>query len=240
MNLSDVIVYSLIAGAATLLGTWMVLRCEEWAERHSIFLISFAAGVMLTLAFAHLIPESLELFPHASIAVFIGFLIFYVLQQIIMFHACHEEVCHSHQLSLLSSIGLTIHSLLDGIAITAGFEAGRSLGILTTIAVLMHEVPEGITITSILLHAKARRKNVILYSVIVALATPLGAIVSFFFLKNIAPQTLGILLALTAGSFIYLAASDLIPETHRKHHYANAIYFFGGVSLTALVGRLLH
>ncbi len=240
MNLIDVIFYSLIAGAATLLGTWLVFRREEWAEKNSIFLISFAAGVMLTLSFSHLIPESLELFPHAPIAVFTGFLLFYILQQVIMFHACHEEACDSHHLSILSSIGLTVHSLLDGIAITAGFVAGWSLGVMTTIAVLLHEAPEGITITSILMHARAPRKKIITYSVIVALATPVGAIASFFFLKNVSPQSLGILLALTAGSFIYLAASDLIPETHRKHHHANAIYFFAGVVLTALVGRLLH
>ena len=240
MHLHDVILYSIIAGTATLFGTWMVLKNEALARRHSMALISFAAGVMLAISFSHLLPESVEMSTAAWPFAFGGFLAFYLLQQAVMFHACHEEECHTHHLGTLSFAGLTIHSFLDGLAIAVGFEASWSLGLLTTLAVLLHEVPEGITITGILLHANAPRPRVVRYSVIVAVATPLGAILSYFFLHDIGAQVLGALLAFTAGSFIYLAAADLLPETHKEHNWRNAVFFFLGVGLLAVVGAMLH
>jgi len=240
MNFTNIIFYSLIAGLSTIFGTMLVFYKEPWAKKNSVFLISFAAGIMLTISFLHLLPEAKEVFDNVWLATFIGFLCFYILQNIVMFHPCHDEECEIHRLGILSSIGLTIHSLLDGIAIAVGFEAGQSLGILTTIAVLLHEVPEGITITGILLHSKLTKIKIWTYSLIVAIATPVGAIGTYFFLTNISKNLLGFLLAFTAGSFIYLAAADLLPETHKKHHWANAIFFFTGVGLILLVGYFLH
>jgi zinc and cadmium transporter len=229
----------MMAGCATLIGTWLILANEEWTKKNSVFLISFAAGVMLATSFFHLIPEASGMYARTPMMVFIGFLIFYILQQMVMFHPCHDESCHVHRIGTLSAIGLTVHSLLDGVAIAAGFEADFSIGIMTTMAVLLHELPEGITITGILIHSGMKMKKIVIYSVTVALATPFGAIISYFFLKNIAPPVLGILLAVTAGSFIYLAASDLIPESHKAHHRLNAVYFFLGVILIGVIGSFL-
>lgn len=240
MNFYQLTIYSLIAGVATLLGTALVLRYEGWARDKSSFLISFAAGVMLTISFMNLIPDADRTCSNAWFYVFAGFLLFYVLQQTVMFHACPDHTCHVHRMGVLSSMALTIHSLLDGVAIAVGFEASASLGILTALAVLLHEVPEGITITGILIHSNTSKSRVMIFSTIVALATPFGAIGSYFFLKNISPNVLGILLAFTAGSFIYLAAADLLPETHRIHKRSNALFFFAGVILIAVVGNFLH
>ncbi|MBN1824609.1 MAG: ZIP family metal transporter [Endomicrobiales bacterium] len=240
MVFRDVLCYSLIAGTATILGSYLVLKNEAWAKKNSVFLIGFAAGVMLALAFLHLIPESLEICADAVLYVFVGFLVFYLLQQVVMFHPCHDEACRVHRLGLLSSLGLIFHSLLDGVAIAVGFETAWSLGVLTTLAVLFHEIPEGITITGILVHSGAKKKSVILYSLAVAAATPLGAVGSYFFIKNFSPWILGMLLAVTAGSFVYLAAADLLPETHREHNRANILFFSAGIALIFLVGRFMH
>jgi zinc and cadmium transporter len=239
MTMANIFIYSMLAGTATLIGTWIVLSKEGWARKNSIFLISFAAGIMLATAFSHLIPEATELYKNTPLMVFAGFLVFYVLQQMLMFHACHDDECKTHRIGTLSAIGLTIHSLLDGVAIAVGFEAGWSLGILTTLAVLLHELPEGITITGIMIHSNANKTKTLVFSIMVALATPLGAIVSYFFLKHVSASMLGVLLAFTAGSFIYLAASDLLPETHREHNRANAIFFFLGVAVIVIIGKIL-
>ncbi|MCX5777674.1 MAG: ZIP family metal transporter [Elusimicrobia bacterium] len=240
MNLFEVLSYSLIAGMAIIIGMLLVLKNEVAAKKHASFIISFAAGVMLTTAFIHLIPDAMGLNNRTVLLVFAGFLVFYLLQQGLMFHACGEEECPEHKLGVMSSIGLTIHSALDGVAIAAGFEADWRLGLVTTIAVLMHKMPEGITITGILLHAKMPRVKVIRFSVIVAAATPITALFAYFFLKNVPGDILGGLLALTAGSFIYLAAADLLPETHRVHHRANALFFFAGIGLIGVLGQVLH
>ncbi|MGA2090383.1 MAG: ZIP family metal transporter [Endomicrobiales bacterium] len=240
MGLLPVVLYSVVAGMAIVIGMTIVLKNAEWAKKRASFIISFAAGVMLTTAFMHLIPDAFSLNNQTLLLVFAGFLIFYLLQQGLMFHACGEEECPEHKLGVMSSIGLTIHSALDGVAIAAGFEADWRLGIVTTIAILMHKMPEGITITGILIHCGMPRTKVIRFSVIVAVATPIAALFSYFFLKNVSGPILGGLLALTAGSFIYLAAADLLPETHRVHHRANALFFFAGIGLIGMVGHVLH
>jgi ZIP family zinc transporter/zinc and cadmium transporter len=240
MNFNAVFAYSVIGGFAALLGTSLVFCCSSWAKKNSVFLVSFAAGVMLSIAFIGLIPESVELAPNVWQVVFIGFLAFYLLQQLVMLHFCHEDDCHVHRFGILSCGGLFIHAFLDGVAIAAGFEAGETLGLLTTLAVLLHEVPQGITITGILMHSQMKTRRVVLFSTGVAAATPVGAVISYFFLRGVSPEILGSLLALTAGSFIYLAAADLLPETHRLHHRANALFFFSGVALISAVGFFLH
>jgi ZIP family zinc transporter/zinc and cadmium transporter len=235
--------YSLIAGVAIISGTLLVFRHAKWAQKNSLLLISFATGTMLTIAFTHLIPEAGELTTNVWGMTFAGFLAFYVLQNILSFHPCHEEECEVHGfhgLQTISTVGITIHSFMDGVAIAAGFEASWSLGILTTLAVLLHKVPEGITITCILMHTGMEQKKIFLRALTVALATPTGAIISFYFLRHLPPQFLGMLLALTAGSFIYLASADLLPETHKSRHWTNAAFFFFGVVLIMTVGHLLH
>ena len=240
MDLIGVLAYACIAGVSIIAGAALVLRNQAWMQQRTTFLISFAAGVMLATAFLHLIPEAHALNGQAIVLVFAGFLAFYALQQGLMFHACGEQDCPEHKLGVMSSVGLTIHSALDGVAIAAGFEADWRLGFFTTMAVLMHKIPEGITITGILLHARMPRAKVIQFSTIVAAATPLAAAAAWLFLRSISGPAIGALLALTAGSFVYLAAADLIPETHRVHHRANALFFFGGAGLIACAGRMLH
>lgn len=240
MSFSQMLFYSCIAGFAMLFGSILLFYFESWVRKNSIFLISFAAGVMLTIAFINLIPEAVSLTSNAWAMVFAGFLVLYVLQNVVMFHPCHDEVCETHKLGLFSFVGLTIHSLLDGVIVSVGFEAGWELGILTTTAVILHKMPDGITITGILLHSNTSRRKTALYSALVATATPIGAVVSYLFLKGVPKYFLGDLLALTSGTFIYLAASDLLPETHKLRHRANAIFFFLGVALIAIIGKLLQ
>lgn len=239
MSFSNIFIYSLLGAFAALVGTAIVLCCEKWSKKNSIYLISFAAGVMLTIAFLNLIPVAASFYPNTWTTVFAGFLGLYILQNIILFHPCHDMECKTH-LGIISTIGLSIHSFLDGMIISIGFEAGWSLGFLTTIAVMLHKMPDGITITGILLHSGMQKNKIILLSSMVALFTPLGAIISFFFLKNISHQILGILIALTAGSFLYLAASDLLPETHHAQKKENAAFFFTGIIVIVLIEYLLH
>lgn len=239
MSFSYVLFYSLAAAASALLGTYLVIRQQGWCEKNSIFLISFGSGVMLAIAFLDLIPEAVALHPRAVPVIFGGFLVLYLLQQIMMFHACHDEACHVHRMGVLSTVGLTLHSLLDGVAIGVGFEAGPAIGALLTLAVILHKLPDGITISGILLHAKRARKEVIMFSSLVALATPVGAVSAFTLLRGMPPSALGLFLAFTAGSFLYLAASDLLPETHREHNRANALFFFLGIAVIVILGRIL-
>jgi ZIP family zinc transporter/zinc and cadmium transporter len=236
----NVLFYGLLAGFATIGGTMLVFYKEGWSRRNSVYLISFAAGIMLATSFLHIIPESMEVYEHAPLLVLVGVIIFYLLESVVMLHPCHDEACEIHRMGIISWIGLTFHSLLDGVAIGLGFEISLQLGIVTALAVLLHELPEGIATTGILMHANLKRTKILLYSLAVALATPTGAVLAYFFLGRLPLEIIGILLALAAGSFIYISAADLIPQIHKRQHKINALILIGGVAVLMALGRLLE
>jgi len=233
--------YSLIAGTATITGTLLIFYYEDYAKKNSVYFISFAAGVMLATSFFHLIPEAIEISANVPAWVLCGFLIFYIIQNfLITLHPCADEHCEVHQLGIMSFIGLSVHSLLDGVAIAVGFEVSSKIGLFTATAVILHEFPEGLVTTGILIHTGEVRKKIWIYSMIVALATPFGAIASLLFLKNLPSDILGMLLAITSGSFIYLAAADLIPEIHKSNRKINSVILLFGIFLILILGKIFH
>jgi ZIP family zinc transporter/zinc and cadmium transporter len=228
------IIYSLIAASASMMGTFIVLIFHKWSEKNSFLVINFAAGVMLALAFIHLIPEGLELNSRTMIYVMLGFLIMFFLQFVVLFHPCHDEECSKHT-GVTSIAGLSLHSIIDGLIIAVGFEVNNSIGILTTIAILLHKLPDGITISGILLHSDTSKKKIFNFSLLTACLTPVGTISGIFLFKDMSMSVLGALLGLTAGSFIFLSASDLIPETHKcENRFAPFMLFVGAIVIIAV------
>jgi ZIP family zinc transporter/zinc and cadmium transporter len=241
-NKMSEILYSVFAASAAMLGAFLVLKFHEWSEKNSLLIINFAAGVMLAIAFTHLIPEGAESNPNALYFVLLGFLIMFFLQFVILFHPCHDDrECETHSnIGITSVIGLSFHSFIDGLIIAAGFEAGHGLGILTAFAVLLHKLPDGITISGILLHAGSSKKKILNFSLLTAAFTPAGTVFGMILFKNISPDILGALLAAAAGSFIFLAASDLIPETHKCKNRLAPLMLFVGAAVMLIAEHLLH
>lgn len=223
-HLWNATIYGGLAGLATLIGIYLVLMKEAWVRRGSIYLISFASGALLSAALLDILPESLELNSSASLYVLLSFVAFYILEQNLVLHAGHEDLeCNEdekrhrlHSLGVISFLGIGFHSLLDGVIIGAGFLESTRIGLIAAIGVISHELPEGLSIMSLLFHAGFSRNRGLIYSIIVALATPVGAVASSLLLRGIEPNLLGALLGAAAGSFLYIAASDLIPQT-REH-----------------------
>jgi ZIP family zinc transporter/zinc and cadmium transporter len=235
------IIYSLIAASAAMIGALIVLTFHKWSERNSFLIINFAAGVMLTLAFAHLIPEGLELNPNTMLYTLLGFLIMFFLQFVVLFHPCHDEACANHSHTHITSIaGLSLHSIIDGLIIAVGFEASSSLGLLTTLAILFHKLPDGITISGILLHNGASKKTILNFSLLTAWFTPIGTIAGMCLFKNMSMLALGALLGITAGSFIFLSASDLIPETHKSKNRITALMLFAGAFIVLAAEHVIE
>jgi zinc and cadmium transporter len=243
----SVTLYGSLAGLATLAGIYIVVTREAWARRSSIYLISFASGVLLSASLLDILPESLELNGNAVFYALLSFLAFYILEQNVVVHAGHEdpecseesEMHRRHTLGAISFLGIGFHSLLDGVIIGAGFTDSTVTGIIATVGVIMHEFPEGLSMMAILLHAGLTRAKALAYSVIVALATPVGAIVSYMVLQGIRADILGGLLGIAAGSFLYIAASDLIPETHRQSSPYNIPLVISGMALLFVLELVL-
>ena len=234
-QLFNTVFYSSIAGIATILGILIVMYAKEFNKKYSIYLVSFAAGVLVTFALIHLIPESLELYSSSLIIVLVGFLLFYLIEHFVMLHPFHEPSEKKHAAGKTTVIGLGFHSLIDGIVIGAGFEISRQIGLIATLAVIAHELPEGLTAMAVLMHANVKKIKAFIYSFLVAIAAPIGALLTYYFIQDISKGFLGVLLALAAGSFIYIGASDLVPETHEHYNKMNAFYLILGVLFVIII-----
>lgn len=237
----NVLFFGTLAGLATFVGIFLVVKKEKWVRDNLIYLLSFSAGILLSFSLLHLLPESVELTSYGYFYCVVSFFAFYVIEHLLSIHHCEEgKDCDNHEsFSLISWIGLLVHSLIDGVVIGAGFEISQTLGILSTLAVLLHELPEGISSMSVMLYGGFSVKKATARSSWVALATPMGALGTYFLLKNISSSFLGILLAIAAGSFLYVAASDLIPEIHRKSKCANIVLTLVGVMVPVIIEILL-
>jgi len=234
----SVIIFSLLAGSAAILGTYSVRLFGQWMKKNSIFVISFAAGVLLANAFLHLLPEATNLthsWPYWALGTII---LFYLIEHAIIIHSCREESCEVHSMGTTSLAGIGFHSLLDGITISIAFGADFSLGLLTSLAIIFHKVADGVCIYSLLIHDAMPRSRALIFSWLVALATPLGAILAYFFIQQISAQAEGWLLAAAAGSFIYIGASDLVPATHKKQSAFNIVFLLLGIIFVLAVGLL--
>jgi ZIP family zinc transporter/zinc and cadmium transporter len=171
--------------------------------------------------------------------VLIGFLFMFFLQFVVLFHPCHDHECRTHT-HVASVMGLSLHSIIDGLMIAVGFEANSGLGILTTLAILLHKLPDGITISGILLHKGVSKNKIFLFSLLTALFTPLGTILGLCLFKGMSLHAIGAFLGVTAGSFIFLSASDLIPETHKSKDKVTSFMLFAGVFVVLAAERIIR
>jgi len=247
--------YSGLAGLATFAGMSLILWREVWSRRYSASLVSYSAGVLLSVGLLHLLPESQELSAYAELAILVAFIAFYFLEHHLFFHASHEELHHDdlaihgghesscanpHPLGKVAFLGMAMHSLIDGLIIGTGFEVDPHLGIVASFGVICHEVPEGIAMLSILLHYGYQRTRAIVFTVTVAVATPLGALLTYGLIRDVNTELLGTLLAFASGSFIYIAASDLIPESHRARGWSGTVALSFGILTGILAGFGSH
>lgn len=222
-----IIVFTAIGGILSLIGGILLLTRPKFANNISHLLSSFAAGALLGTAFFDLLPESIhESTPEAVfMGVLAGILFFFLIERFLHWshhHSSDLEIIKGKPVVSLIVVGDTIHNFIDGIAIAATFLVSIPLGIVTAIAVGAHEIPQEIGDFGILLKEKVKRKKIILINVLSALASILGAILMFLF-SDAGEFIIPIVLPITAGFFIYIALSDLIPEIHHENRKGFAV-----------------
>jgi zinc transporter ZupT len=202
---------------ATLLGGAFALRRHD--KLHLI--LGFSAGAVVGVAFFDLMPEAFSLthghYSYAAVTrtIAVGFLLFMLLSRVVLLHP-HGEACESqrHQ-GTLGAGSLSIHSLLDGVGIGLAFHVSPSVGTIVAIAVLVHDFSDGINTVSFVMGHGGAQKDGRSWLIVDALA-PLVGVISTQFI-HVAEPTLGLLLALFGGFFLYIGASDLLPESHHRH-----------------------
>lgn len=223
----------LLISILSVIGVTAILFTKEKLKSILLCLVAFSAGALLGDAMLHLIPEAIEEkgFSNAiSLYVIAGILIFFILEKIIHWRHCHEISCdtHPHHLATMNLVGDGIHNLIDGMVIAGSYSVSIELGITTTIAVILHEIPQEIGDFGILLYAGIKPAKAVVYNFVSALFAILGTIITLAIGTHIENFT-SIIIPLTAGGFIYIASSDLIPELHKEIKLSKSLLQFTSI-----------
>jgi zinc transporter ZupT len=227
-----------IAGFADIVGGLVLVR-RNWPHHFLRYFIALGAGFMMAVAILDMIPESLRFSASWTPAlVLIGYCIIHLLEHTITPHFHFGEETHSHEFlhahtgwSVL--FGLAVHAFFDGVAIASGFVLSTRLGWLIFLAIFLHKIPEGFTIASVMLASGRNRGAALVSAVLLAVATVAGVLII-----GLLPHWVRVGLPLSAGVAIYVAATDLLPETNREPGIRMALVFFLGVAVFLLI-RLL-
>lgn len=211
--LLSVVIVSLIA----FIGILFIGLREKLLNRITMLLVGFASGTLLGGTFLHLLPEALSSGSDATstfLYVIGGIIVFFILEKFFYWRHCHEKGCPTHAFVYLNLFGDGIHNFIDGMVIAATFMTSIELGLVTTLAVIFHEIPQEIGDFGILVYGGLERKRALFYNFISAITAILGALSTYFMAYL---QSLEVMLVpFAAGGFIYIAATDLIPELHKK------------------------
>lgn len=224
-TLETILIYVLLVSVLGLSGGILLLYKMKLAYRLSAYLVGFAAGVLLGAAFLDILPEVIELGVREEIFLYTltGILSFFFMEKFLIWHHHHT---HSekeiHSFNYLIIFGDTLHNFVDGMILAAAFLVSFPLGFVTFLAILFHEIPQEIGDFGILLYGKMKRVKILVYNILSALVAVSGAIVTYFFVHSVEFLTTP-LLAFAAGCFIYIATSDLIPETKKEFKLKKSI-----------------
>jgi len=224
----------LAVSAIAFAGIVVLVVQEDLLRRIVPVLVSFAVGALLGDALFHILPELAVdggLTEGISWVMALSILFFFVLEKFIHLH--HQlnapEHRHVHPVVLTNLLGDGVHNFVDGAIIAGSFLVSPSLGLATTIAVALHEIPQEMGDLGVLVHAGLAPKRALAYNVASAMTALLGAVIALL-LDGAIDGIERLLLAISAGAFIYIAGSDLIPELHKGTSIRTSVLQFLGIA----------
>lgn len=227
---------------------------QRLVRRNELYFLSFAAGVLLTSAILQLIPEAIESNPGSTAplyAALIGFVVFFYLERLFSSlrhrnetaaERGHDHKDHVRPASYLVVIGDGLHNLVDGIAIAVAFLADPALGVAATLAIAAHEIPQEVADYAILTKAGMSKRRAVLLNGLSGATAIIGA-GAVILIGEITEPTQGLLLGLTAGMFLYIAAADIIPDLqHRRRTGAQLTlpFLIGIATIIAITNLVPH
>ena len=242
------LILSFGAALAQVAGGAMVFVKSEWPRNFERTLLALGAGFLLALVFVELIPESFELTRSnaglSTLAMLAGFSALHFFEHTVVEHMhfgeeTHHDVGIAHSSVFGAVGGLALHAFFDGMAICAAASAKSSLGWLVFVAVLLHKVPEGLTVASVLRAGKREPAMVRRATLLLPVATFLGALMVFLFV-TVDETLIGFLFAFSAGASVYVGACDLIPEINKTRGRSAPLLVFLGMLLFWISQQMLH
>ncbi len=232
------LIFSLIAFLTTLSGSILPFYREAWTKRHLWQLLAFSSGVLLGIAFLHLLPEAFSLGSRtAGLALLMTFAFLFAAENVTMVHACEDflKPPSSHVRPVGALVALALHAGVDGMAIGVGLQQNMILGSVISFGVVLHKFSDGMTLTSLLRAAGYSRTRESILSLLLALATPFGAFMSFKCAGPLPSHVIAGVLGVASGSFLYVGAADLLPRLHESHDRYCLLFFLLGIFSVAFM-----
>ena len=220
-----ILLVTLANGLVGLIGAFSLLMSDKMLRRILSILVAFAAGALLSGAFFHLLAESIEkmVSTTAFLYLILGFIAFFLIEKFLHWHHCHDGKCKVHPVSYLILFGDGVHNFIDGLVIAASFLVDIPFGIVTSLLIIGHEIPQELGDFGVLVYGGFTKTKALFYNFIAQLTCILGGIVGFFAAGF---YGFSFLLPFAAGGFIYIAASDLIPELHKETSLGKSMFCF--------------
>ncbi len=213
---------------------------EKTLQKILMSLVALSAGALMGGAFIHLLPEAVELTePMTAFGIVLAsFVCFFFIEKLLHWRHCHKGHCDIHTFGYMNLIGDSVHNFIDGLILAATFMTSIPLGVATTITVAMHEIPQEIGDFGVLLYSGFEKKKALIANFCVACIAILGGVTGYF-LSLYSEHFIAYLLPFAAGGFIYIAASDLMPEIRKEQSLKRTIASFGmflvGIAIMILV-----
>jgi zinc and cadmium transporter len=242
-------IYALLSVLAvstiSLVGIAAISLSERRVKQMIFVSVSLAAGAMFGDAFIHILPEVFagsERILYTSTYVLLGILSFFVLEKFLRWRHAHEFDIKAQAgiqpIGCLNLLADATHNLIDGMLIGTAYSVSIPGGVATSFAIVLHEIPQEMGDFGVLLHAGLSRTRALILNFLSGLVAILGAIVSLWASQSVTSFS-EFMLPFTAGSFIYIAGSDLLPELHKEHRPSKSLVqlfaLLGGISLMYLL-----
>jgi len=233
---------------------------EIGLKKNAVVFISFASGVLISVAMVHMYPTALKMDEYgASVCVLVGFLMFYVLNRMIIYHCTgHSSDLHSYhqhhheesplvqpiaegELTLIPIIGIALHTFLEGAIYVITFRVGQFTGVATTVGIIIHQLPEAIFATTLLYrHGYNKWKAGLIAFLATGATAPLGSAVAIPLVNYLGGRVLGKLLAGCAGTLLYISAGHLLPHIEKWPFIHSILSLSAGVAAVLLIVLTNH
>lgn len=214
------IIFAILTFISTLLGGLVALKYRSRIH----LILGFTAGVLLSVVAFEIFPEIIHLVNSLSInpvypmtALVVGFMMFHILEKVLVMHYGHEEHYHEHKhpvVGLASGLAVALHAFFDGVGIGLGFQISQSIGTFVALAVIAHDFSDGLNTVTIALLNKNTKNKAMMLLFLVAIAPVLGIFSTQFF--TLSSYVLLLYLGYFSGFLIYIGASDILPEAHSE------------------------
>jgi zinc transporter ZupT len=227
---------SILAALVTSIGIYVIRHFERWGRDNTIYFTCFAAGVLISVSFLHIIPKAFSLYAQAPFCLFAGYIFLHLFNRFIKVFVCDKASDEHYNIGLVPMLGIGFHSFVDGFIYSITFTVSIFTGMLTATGMVLHEFPEGIITYLLLMRGGFKeRSSLLLAFSAAAVTTPLGTLVSFPFISRIDQSLLGGLLAFSAGALVYVGATHLLPQAELEDKKYSLLALTAGVLVAILI-----